>query len=1305
MSQGGAANVENLIKQAMRELWKLPQNKALTTQAILNTAIAKVREQQGEFTVDVVTRARLINEMIRERMPPLPPAIVQSSPQSIPTTSKTTLPPKVLPTGKPMVLQGKPMQPLVIKAIPQVKAASTAASSVPRALPTIPTKASLSDLNLQRSQELENKRKVLEQQQALEKSKVSAVPSIEDVLKKEWKGGVAAASSLLIAENVAKNSPAWLICESKPEAGKGAKRIQIVRAISDFVIDRFTMDLTKGQSYAYKAGEIQGLTSVSATPTLFGSMAPDQYLLPEPEHLDQRAIAECVELGVKLHLQAEMDEVIDEMLATTIEGEQSTLDIIKAFSTDEKMIKAKLKEMKLADTPDSRTMILTSVTDQLKQEIAIQRRVQYKQQANKTVMEKIKIKAEDRLRAKLTEKLQAVKLKEITYDTQVEAILKQGKNLSKEETLYIYSILQDWMGKKHVVKVADKVAGPNKPYAVLSITGGGQSEIRGFGIRDNTPPNLKSTGVVEYVDGRTRPSMAFYKGHHPRIASQLVIQSGGKLNEVEGKLNIQANWDLVTLLAFYQSTMGAKPPIPVVVNCTDGIDRTGMIMTALMILDKYNKGEDISVKSPSEQEATLLNLIEDLRKDRGPFFLRGTTDIPIAITLGYALIATQKQQLFQDELRKKADNSLAINELLERAKTIKIEQLKEQLGELQKRKEIPAAQQENITIWINLVDKGIEAYRQFNTANNTKDEYRHKFGSIHIQRDSESDGDEAKERKYPSAKEVRELARKGFKLDLLNKIKPIAPVTNEVLDRFYAKKGALYVYSLSDVAENTFEQYCRKELGIQDEDKMLAAKMLLIADIMLDRRPRIESEPLAEYEKLLKELIHHAERRSAGNIANQVAKSKNLQNALVQTHGHALRAAAAMVENNLQDISRLQTEFSKNKKQIMENNPAITNEIYENYRQKLEKAVAFYQKRIDALSEADRKLYNDLVKGKTIDFDEYKRAAQIMSTLLHYQRTDIEPLTEIITIYNSLLMYDAFDFSMPGRLKSAEFIKLAQNPARSEDLFIQIQADLLKVGNLRSLSSEIATIQAKTKAVVVEANDRMPYLDKENVANFTALNEMLRKNKRLNPEDIKLIEIFTNALQVFFLANNNHYLDPSSVNKSILEAARSSLQTACNNISDKKKKEIGDLLDEDKKLQLKFKDKINSEVVKSFTSILEGLELAKKAFVSGPISLPEAPTSGSRAPSVPVRVPASAAVSPEPLPKHAPPSSVGQSKALMAEMQQKLSERAVKARPPRPARAMTPMRNAGERQSGESAQKDTTPQNKGSRKTPPKGSM
>ncbi|MGD9592582.1 MAG: hypothetical protein AB7V32_08690, partial [Candidatus Berkiella sp.] len=300
------------------------------------------------------------------------------------------------------------------------------------------------------------------------------------------------------------------------------------------------------------------------------------------------------------------------------------------------------------------------------------------------------------------------------FGNAIEKILREHNiKLNRAESIQMMRPIQAFVGQFHVQKIASTISDKDpKRYAALSIAGAGQSEASGFGrfhakerLNGLSHKTKENNNTVAWHEGNENDPLA----HHFVIQSKSSVKDGSE--EVEGELNILGS-DFEHIVSFYEETMAKG--IPVVVNCTDGIDRTGMVMTALMMLHRYNQdlitdGIDFSKLSQAQQQEIILNIVEDLKRDRGPAFLRSTKDVSNAVMMGYTLIAAQKQMKFEAKLEDPTLKAIL-------AKKLEPDAL---LRELEN--ELPNLKDETAALahqWRDLVAQRCEANRIFIEANN-----------------------------------------------------------------------------------------------------------------------------------------------------------------------------------------------------------------------------------------------------------------------------------------------------------------------------------------------------------------------------------------------------------------------------------------------------------------------------------------------------------------------------------------------------------------------------------------------------------
>ncbi|MCS5709331.1 hypothetical protein CC99x_010480 [Candidatus Berkiella cookevillensis] len=476
------------------------------------------------------------------------------------------------------------------------------------------------------------------------------------------------AQRLAIAEYVARNIPVWTVAtDNLPDRGKGAEIVKVAKVMAGTLItETIDMPLVKGQMFWYASKDIQGLTPATASgnpPTLFGTMAPDQYLLAD---------------DIVLNSDPEAIKALASALAGLIISKQK-----ESVEDKDKLEEKIVAELRQAD-------------------------LQFKDPTDSKLWDKLSKIASD-----------------------------HGGSISgRAEAQKIAPTLQACIGKKHVAAIANSVGvGDPKQYAVLTIIGADGSEAKGFGLQERTVlDNQKKAQVSTFGHGDIEvPTISLYQGHDPHIERQLVLQSNGSVQSaqgqaVPGKLNF-ANSDLAHLLDFYHATMGKNPPIPVAVNCTDGIDRTGMTMVALMMLNAFRK-DDFTALSSVEQQRILINMIDGLKQDRGPFFLKGIEDTAIAVAFGYALIAAQKQQDFEKNLQSEMGIDPRIKALLTDKIVAEPDKLLTALKLLSRETDLSQNDSHQINRWIELVADRTHAYEQFSIINNPKSELSKKIDAI-----------------------------------------------------------------------------------------------------------------------------------------------------------------------------------------------------------------------------------------------------------------------------------------------------------------------------------------------------------------------------------------------------------------------------------------------------------------------------------------------------------------------------------------------------------------------------------------------
>ncbi len=418
------------------------------------------------------------------------------------------------------------------------------------------------------------------------------------------------------------------------------------------------------------------------------------------------------------------------------------------------------------------------------------------------------------------------------FEEVIKVLASNGLNADSKNIANIGLLLQADLGGRHVALVAQEIGvGEPKRYAALTIAGTKRSETSGFGIdRGRVSEGMASLHTTILQDKSVVPTASVYVDHNQNISQHLVLQSGG---EIEGKPTTLAFYgsDLDHIVNFYLSNKAAG--VPIVVNCTDGIDRTGMLVTAIAMLNEYNKDKtkDFTKNTTLIQEKRLLQIIEELRQDRGPFFLRGNEDIAIAVTLGYALIATQKQLEFQKSLESKQDLPPLLKSILDQSKQIEPEALQVKLDEALDK--LNAEDAQIAEDWLSLVTARVAANSEYLKANR-KGEYKDSFDSL--PRSNMADGDWAKLRKPISFSDFASLKKKGIDVN---------PFITLALRNFIELPSIETINALAKfIGENKSND--AMNLLIDDELKRLGLnKQLLNAILTTSKSEKIDREALS----------------------------------------------------------------------------------------------------------------------------------------------------------------------------------------------------------------------------------------------------------------------------------------------------------------------------------------------------------------------------------------------------------------------------------------------------------------------------
>lgn len=478
--------------------------------------------------------------------------------------------------------------------------------------------------------------------------------------------------TLDIAAYVAMNCCKW---ETPVEVGAymdphNAQSFTMRRHVGgNLVLDEVQLDMQRGKGYVYHTDGIQGLTRMSPTdigePALYATMAPDQYVLPNPQPLP--------------------DETVERVLKEILPED---LDAAKYADIKARVSKIVFKEP-------------------------------------------------------------------IQFSVEMEQVLKQEFDIryQSSDRLKADRILQKVPGIEHVKGIRD-IAGP---YYAITLGGRRFSEFEGFDDRGRTQ-SYESAAVVD----ENMRAMRIFNADNPETADiqkHMVIRSDSETIERPGYHQQALKEKLTIMDDGFEQMVGLyndakKNQKPIIVNCTDGIDRTGVTIMALATLKHFEQNPGFLEQSPIEQKHALVGLIEQLRKQRGPAFFAGEEDITRGVALGYALIATQK--LLQFETTLPQDLKYLIPE----------ERTNASYGLLLNKLNDISPSQPEIEQWKQLLEERLKAEASFQIANDSDSKFTKDIEHGKPKRDIKQD---AVPIEKASIRQLLESKQKGFDLSYIIK--------------------------------------------------------------------------------------------------------------------------------------------------------------------------------------------------------------------------------------------------------------------------------------------------------------------------------------------------------------------------------------------------------------------------------------------------------------------------------------------------------------------------------------------------------
>ena len=188
-------------------------------------------------------------------------------------------------------------------------------------------------------------------------------------------------------------------------------------------------------------------------------------------------------------------------------------------------------------------------------------------------------------------------------------------------------------------------------FRAITLTGKQQAEVKGYDVQNaELRKGMTSKNKPTKHGEETKPSVAVYDTDKNGVSSVMVVQTHQDLDDNDCFIAMKGE-DIETIIDFYDEAVAAKEPL--VVNCTDGIDRTGVMLTALTILNKQmsmaEEDPDFLSLPIEQQDKIISDIIDQLRRDREPFFMRKEEDIGRAVTLGFAFVHAKRLKDFKIE--------------------------------------------------------------------------------------------------------------------------------------------------------------------------------------------------------------------------------------------------------------------------------------------------------------------------------------------------------------------------------------------------------------------------------------------------------------------------------------------------------------------------------------------------------------------------------------------------------------------------------------------------------------------------------
>lgn len=403
-------------------------------------------------------------------------------------------------------------------------------------------------------------------------------------------------------------------------------------------------------------------------------------------------------------------------------------------------------------------------------------------------------------------------------------------------------------------------------------------------------------------------------------------------------------------------------------------------------------------------------------------------------------------------------------------------------------------------------------------------------------------------------------------------------IKSDLLEEFYKK---FYESSPERKIGTTDIENFEKQARIEgkDENQIKVAKMVLLAEIISERKAKLTHEQITFFTGPLNSMFREADKLDADpsfkSAADQIRQDQFLTSKIISIHSNSLTELSTKMMQYYVLFSSMENDFIRNRKAILAKNPKLAennNFMYDKTLQTLTNMADVYRNKMKALDNEERNLLNKLINKSPLSNQEYDKSIVFLLKLASLDNTHVLALTESASIYQALMSINALKTTTDAELKMGVYSELFQAPMRHRNPMEEIikDAEIIQratnstgakavADNVieESKVAEISPVELAREFLELTKRelDNLNYnfgnnfmLDNSTVRDLVIINNLIMKDKKntykIDRETKALISKYAESMEKFSNANYNYYINKNSVNnQKRLEEAFNQLNT------------------------------------------------------------------------------------------------------------------------------------------------------------------